>query len=109
MILSVLSTFPPSYSITYLQIFTFCGWISSVYCIERSLPLIVFVCWRRVLLRVRMLYYLKVEVLGEAANQALEGTAARYETPPQSTSAVLNHLTAVPASSTHTDTHYLMY
>ncbi|XP_051932223.1 chromodomain-helicase-DNA-binding protein 6 isoform X3 [Hippocampus zosterae] len=30
----------------------------------------------KVLLRVRMLYYLKVEVLGEAANQALEGTAA---------------------------------
>lgn len=26
-----------------------------------------------------MLYYLKVEVLGEAANQALEGTPARYE------------------------------
>lgn len=33
----------------------------------------------RVLLRVRMLYYLKVEVLGEAANQALEGIPARYE------------------------------
>lgn len=32
----------------------------------------------RVLLRVRMLYYLKVEVLGEAANQALEGVPARY-------------------------------
>lgn len=32
----------------------------------------------RVLLRVRMLYYLKVEVLGEAANQALEGIPARY-------------------------------
>lgn len=33
---------------------------------------------RRVLLRVRMLYYLKVEVLGEAANQALEeGIPAR--------------------------------
>ncbi|XP_057701605.1 chromodomain-helicase-DNA-binding protein 6 isoform X1 [Corythoichthys intestinalis] len=31
----------------------------------------------KVLLRVRMLYYLKVEVLGEAANQALEDTAAR--------------------------------
>ncbi|XP_075316313.1 uncharacterized protein chd6 isoform X3 [Odontesthes bonariensis] len=30
----------------------------------------------KVLLRVRMLYYLKVEVLGEAANQALEGVAA---------------------------------
>ncbi|XP_061542774.1 chromodomain-helicase-DNA-binding protein 6 isoform X3 [Phycodurus eques] len=30
----------------------------------------------KVLLRVRMLYYLKVEVLGEAANQALEGTSA---------------------------------
>nr|XP_057910318.1 chromodomain-helicase-DNA-binding protein 6 isoform X2 [Doryrhamphus excisus] len=30
----------------------------------------------KVLLRVRMLYYLKVEVLGEAANQALEGEAA---------------------------------
>ncbi|XP_049590182.1 chromodomain-helicase-DNA-binding protein 6 isoform X3 [Syngnathus scovelli] len=30
----------------------------------------------KVLLRVRMLYYLKVEVLGEAANQALEGTPA---------------------------------
>lgn len=32
----------------------------------------------RVLLRVRMLYYLKVEVLGEAASQALEGIPARY-------------------------------
>lgn len=32
----------------------------------------------RVLLRVRMLYYLKVEVLGEAAIQALEGIPARY-------------------------------
>uniref|UniRef100_A0A8C3G7H4 Chromodomain helicase DNA binding protein 6 n=1 Tax=Cyclopterus lumpus TaxID=8103 RepID=A0A8C3G7H4_CYCLU len=30
----------------------------------------------KVLLRVRMLYYLKVEVLGEAANQAGEGTSA---------------------------------
>ncbi|XP_077582608.1 chromodomain-helicase-DNA-binding protein 6 isoform X2 [Stigmatopora nigra] len=30
----------------------------------------------KVLLRVRMLYYLKVEVLGEAANQALEDTPA---------------------------------
>uniref|UniRef100_A0A8C1Y1K6 Chromodomain helicase DNA binding protein 6 n=1 Tax=Cyprinus carpio TaxID=7962 RepID=A0A8C1Y1K6_CYPCA len=30
----------------------------------------------KVLLRVRMLYYLKVEVLGEAANQALEGIPA---------------------------------
>uniref|UniRef100_A0A7N6BYK1 DNA helicase n=1 Tax=Anabas testudineus TaxID=64144 RepID=A0A7N6BYK1_ANATE len=30
----------------------------------------------KVLLRVRMLYYLKVEVLGEAANQALEGVPA---------------------------------
>ncbi|XP_072237540.1 chromodomain-helicase-DNA-binding protein 6 isoform X2 [Leuresthes tenuis] len=30
----------------------------------------------KVLLRVRMLYYLKVEVLGEAASQALEGVAA---------------------------------
>ncbi|XP_061788444.1 chromodomain-helicase-DNA-binding protein 6 isoform X5 [Nerophis lumbriciformis] len=30
----------------------------------------------KVLLRVRMLYYLKVEVLGEAANQAVEGVAA---------------------------------
>lgn len=33
----------------------------------------------RVLLRVRMLYYLKVEVLGEAATQALEGVPARYD------------------------------
>lgn len=32
----------------------------------------------RVLLRVRMLYYLKAEVLGEAANQALEGVSSRY-------------------------------
>lgn len=32
----------------------------------------------RVLLRVRMLYYLKSEVLGEAASQALEGVSARY-------------------------------
>ncbi|XP_026860783.2 chromodomain-helicase-DNA-binding protein 6 isoform X1 [Electrophorus electricus] len=30
----------------------------------------------KVLLRVRMLYYLKAEVLGEAANQALEGASA---------------------------------
>ncbi|MCJ8729281.1 hypothetical protein PDJAM_G00104320 [Pangasius djambal] len=30
----------------------------------------------KVLLRVRMLYYLKAEVLGEAANQALEGVSA---------------------------------
>lgn len=34
----------------------------------------------RVLLRVRMLYYLKVEVLGEAASEALEGVSARYTT-----------------------------
>uniref|UniRef100_A0A669EZL7 Chromodomain helicase DNA binding protein 6 n=1 Tax=Oreochromis niloticus TaxID=8128 RepID=A0A669EZL7_ORENI len=33
----------------------------------------------KVLLRVRMLYYLKVEVLGEAATQALEGVPARYD------------------------------
>lgn len=32
----------------------------------------------RVLLRVRMLYYLKAEVLGEAASQALEEVSARY-------------------------------
>ena len=31
----------------------------------------------RVLLRVRMLYYLKAEVLGEAADKAFEGTPAR--------------------------------
>ncbi|XP_029470707.1 chromodomain-helicase-DNA-binding protein 6 isoform X2 [Rhinatrema bivittatum] len=31
----------------------------------------------KVLLRVRMLYYLKAEVLGEAADKALEGTSAR--------------------------------
>ncbi|XP_035007174.2 chromodomain-helicase-DNA-binding protein 6 isoform X1 [Hippoglossus stenolepis] len=36
----------------------------------------------KVLLRVRMLYYLKVEVLGEAANQAQEGTpASKLEVP----------------------------
>uniref|UniRef100_A0A669CX18 Chromodomain helicase DNA binding protein 6 n=1 Tax=Oreochromis niloticus TaxID=8128 RepID=A0A669CX18_ORENI len=35
----------------------------------------------KVLLRVRMLYYLKVEVLGEAATQALEGVPARYDVP----------------------------
>lgn len=33
----------------------------------------------RVLLRVRMLYYLKAEVLGEAAAQFLEGIPARYK------------------------------
>lgn len=33
--------------------------------------------WDRVLLRVRMLYYLKAEVLGEAADKAFEGTPAR--------------------------------
>lgn len=31
----------------------------------------------RVLLRVRMLYYLKVEVLGDAAGEAQEGISAR--------------------------------
>lgn len=31
----------------------------------------------RVLLRVRMLYYLKAEILGEAADKAFEGTPAR--------------------------------
>lgn len=31
----------------------------------------------RVLLRVRMLYYLKAEVLGEAADKAFDGTPAR--------------------------------
>uniref|UniRef100_A0AAX7U1F7 DNA helicase n=1 Tax=Astatotilapia calliptera TaxID=8154 RepID=A0AAX7U1F7_ASTCA len=35
----------------------------------------------KVLLRVRMLYYLKVEVLGEAATQGLEGVPARYDVP----------------------------
>lgn len=34
----------------------------------------------RVLLRVRMLYYLKAEVLGEAADKAFEGTPAKYVT-----------------------------
>lgn len=32
---------------------------------------------RRVLLRVRMLYYLKAEILGEAADKAFEGTPSR--------------------------------
>lgn len=40
--------------------------------------IIMYLVINRVLLRVRMLYYLKVEVLGEAANQALEGIPARY-------------------------------
>lgn len=40
--------------------------------------IIMYPVMNRVLLRVRMLYYLKVEVLGEAANQALEGIPARY-------------------------------
>ena len=39
----------------------------------------VFSC--RVLLRERMLYYLKVGVLGETATQALEGIPARYRPP----------------------------
>lgn len=34
----------------------------------------------RVLLRVRMLYYLKAEVLGEAADKAFEGISAKYVT-----------------------------
>lgn len=34
----------------------------------------------RVLLRVRMLYYLKVEVLGDATSEGLEGISARYRT-----------------------------
>lgn len=33
--------------------------------------------FHRVLLRVRMLYYLKAEILGEAADKAFEGTPAR--------------------------------
>jgi len=40
--------------------------------------IILYPVMNRVLLRVRMLYYLKVEVLGEAANQALEEIPARY-------------------------------
>lgn len=46
-------------------------------CIDVGIPGI-FLSVARVLLRVRMLYYLKVEVLGEAANQAQEGVPARY-------------------------------
>lgn len=43
-------------------------------CVLACVPL----CVRgRVLLRVRMLYYLKAEVLGEAADKAFEGTPAR--------------------------------
>lgn len=57
-------------------------WLQDLHCSP------VFTCrlsLGRVLLRVRMLYYLKAEVLGEAAVKAFEGTPARYDTPQKST------------------------
>lgn len=53
----------------------------SLYCaafMKQTSSLSLCLLLHRVLLRVRMLYYLKVEVLGEAASQALEGIPARY-------------------------------